>query len=281
MAINLVLASCGSPKNLGPSFGGGGELPEQATESEPIHPVAEFQNKTQSLTLESIGKADVELSSFHNKQNSVQKFKAKQPNIAQETSPVRVQDTILPQEQSLPEAPKKVKNGSGLFNTGMMVFGLSRFAYKYGNKTKLSGSLALLGLAMAVWGFIRRKNSPTAAPISHQADPHETRASAPFEFVGMAPSSEKMSKTEKKTMLWASLVLFSATLFSIGFLMWFLDFILYSSAMDLFFYPFGEIFTIAGLAIGLVSTIGLLKSDMELKRERRARQEGERAQPSQ
>jgi hypothetical protein len=253
VAINLVLASCGSPKNLGPSFGGGGELPEQATESEPIHPVAEFQNKTQSLTLESIGKADVELSSFHNKQNSVQKFKAKQPNIAQETSPVRVQDTILPQEQSLPEAPKKVKNGSGLFNTGMMVFGLSRFAYKYGNKTKLSGSLALLGLAMAVWGLIKRKNSPTAAPISHQADSTEKKPG--------------MSETEKKTLIWAILV---TSLLVNAAVMGFIDLLLITDANDPFFSPLPLIFAIAGLLSGVVFMINLKKSNMEFEEKRKA-----------
>jgi len=271
VAINLALASCGSPKNLGPSFGGGGELPEQAKEAVSIHPIEESQSKAQYMTLETMEKSDFELSPLQIEQNLAQNRNIKQPIV------VKIQDTIQPPEQSLPAAPKKVKKGSGMLITGMLAFGLGRFALRIGIKNKISLAATVLGLILAMGGLAMRKNAQDPVPNSQTRDlnyPYDEGSLPPESEEVKTPASEGMSETEKKTLLWAGVVVFSTIVFSIGFLMWLTDVILYSSALDLLFYPFGEIISIAGLALGLVSMIGLIKSDMELKRERKARQKG-------
>ena len=268
VAINLVLASCGSPKNLGPSFGGGGELPEQAKEAVSIHPVEGSQSKAQSMTLETMEKSDFELSPIHNERSFVQHFKSKQPNVA------KVQDTIQPQEPPITTNTKKAKNGLGMFFSGMTVFAAGRFALKIGIRNWISLTATVLGLFLAMWGLAMRTQAPNPVPNAKTRNlnyPDDAGSIPPESEDVMAPASNGMSETEKKTMLWALLVLFSSIVFSIGFLMWLVDVILYSSVMDLLFYPFGEILAIAGLALGLISMIGLIKSDMELKRERKAR----------
>ena len=152
--VYLALASCGSPKNLGPSFGGGDEMPELVSKVESKERTIAEASEGSSIVIET--KGDVKSSNAIEIIDRPIHLNNYQKNVL--VQPVHNRQSLLLDSQAIDSNQLAFKKWTRVTNRGKLVFlvGLLSLPIGIDSAFFITALITAIGLFLMVYGSKKR-----------------------------------------------------------------------------------------------------------------------------
>lgn len=270
--VYLALASCGSPKNLGPSFGGGDEMPELISKVESKERTIDEASEGSSIVIET--KGDVKSSSaIEVIDRPIHRINYQKNVLVQ---PVHNRQSLLLDSQAIDSNQLAFKKWTRVTNRGKLVFLVGLLSLPIGiySALQIIALITAIGLFLMVYGSKKRhKYKPIIESHDTGPIPNTNTVSVPpiaeSQNTGPTPNSNAVSESpelrvlrQKKDNL--GLMCLMSSLFAFG--------ILFMSEMSGGGSSASEnIITVALLCIlSFLLLIAFLQANMEFEEKRKA-----------
>jgi len=270
--VYLALASCGSPKNLGPSFGGGDEMPELVSKVESKERTIDEASEGSSIVIET--KGDVKSS------NTIEVIDRPihrinyQKNVL--VQPVHHRQSLLLDSQATDSNLLALKKWNRVTNWGKWIFSVGALGVSSGIGFILSLlgiflAVSALGLFLMVYGSKERhKYKPIAESQNTGPIPNTNTVSVPpiseSQNTGPTPNSNAVSESpelrelRQKKDLFGLLIL--VPFFAIGLVI--------IAELGASTGVFGVMIVLISLVLILLFLIASMDASIKLKRKKKA-----------
>lgn len=202
--VYLALASCGSPKNLGPSFGGGDEMPELVSKVESKEQTIAEVSEGSGIVIET--KGDVKSSNAIEIIDRPIHLNNYQKNVL--VQPVHNRQSLLLDSQAIDSNQLAFKKWTRVTNRGKLVFlvGLLSLPIGIDSAFFITALITAIGLFLMVYGSKKRhKFKPIAESQNTVPIPNTNTVSVPpiaeSQNTGPTPNSNAVSESPELRVL--------------------------------------------------------------------------------